>query len=118
MAIVDSTFSMLRPSTRSTSPGEASIALFYRVIPCKKVMPLGCICSHITFGKRDNFRKELLTFEVVEFLAISRLASVATFHEVHGRSQQHLPRAKDAYSKRVITVGVTSHLLKVGPAYI
>ncbi|XP_066361182.1 uncharacterized protein [Miscanthus floridulus] len=42
-------------------------APFYWIVQGKKVMPLGRIRLNITFGQLDNFRKEPLTFEVVDF---------------------------------------------------
>jgi hypothetical protein len=36
-------------------------------MPGKEVMPLGRIWLNVTFGQPDNFRKEPLTFEVVDF---------------------------------------------------
>ena len=33
----------------------------------KEAIPLGRICLSITFGQPNNFRKEPLTFEVVDF---------------------------------------------------
>ena len=44
-----------------------SKATFYGIIPGKEVIPLGRIRLNITFGQSDNFRKEPLTFEVVDF---------------------------------------------------
>jgi hypothetical protein len=40
---------------------------FHGVMPSKRVQPLGQIDLPIWFGTPDNFRKETLTFEVVEF---------------------------------------------------
>ncbi|XP_066310953.1 uncharacterized protein [Miscanthus floridulus] len=36
----------------------------------KEAVPLKCIRLNITFGQPDNFRKEPLTFEVVDFLSV------------------------------------------------
>ncbi|XP_066392532.1 uncharacterized protein [Miscanthus floridulus] len=44
-----------------------SMAPFYRVILGKKVVPLGCIWINVTFSQPNNFWKEPLTFEVVDF---------------------------------------------------
>ena len=44
-----------------------SKAPFYGIIPRKEAMPLGHGCLNITFGQLDNFCKEPLTFEVVDF---------------------------------------------------
>jgi hypothetical protein len=40
---------------------------FYRIIPGKEAMPLRCIRLNVTFGQPHNFRKEPLTFKVVDF---------------------------------------------------
>jgi hypothetical protein len=47
----------LRPSTTP----------FHGVLPGKRVQPLGQIDLPVWFGTPDNFRKEILTFEVVGF---------------------------------------------------
>jgi hypothetical protein len=44
-----------------------SKAPFYGIMPGKKVVPLGRIRLNVTFGQPDNFCKEPLTFEVVDF---------------------------------------------------
>jgi hypothetical protein len=48
-----------------------SKAQFYRVILGKEAVPLGRIWLNVTFGWPSNFRKEPLTFEVVDFLGIN-----------------------------------------------
>jgi len=53
-------WSSLRPSK----------ALFYGIMLGKEVVPLGRILLNITFGEPDNFRKEPLTFKVVDFLGV------------------------------------------------
>ncbi|XP_066392442.1 uncharacterized protein [Miscanthus floridulus] len=47
-----------------------SKALFYGIMPWKEAMPLGRIQLNITFDQPDNFRKELLTLEVVNFPSV------------------------------------------------
>ena len=42
-------------------------APFYGIVPWKEVIPLGRIWLTITFGQSEYFRKEPLTFEVVDF---------------------------------------------------
>ena len=42
-------------------------APFYGIMSGKEVMPLGCTWLNVTFGQLDNFHKEPLTFEVVDF---------------------------------------------------
>ncbi|XP_066320404.1 uncharacterized protein [Miscanthus floridulus] len=44
-----------------------SKAPFYGIMPGKEVVPLGCIWLNFTFSQPDNFRKEPLTSEVVDF---------------------------------------------------
>ena len=41
---------------------------FHRVIPRAQAYPLRQIDLPVTFGSRANFRSEVLTFEVVDFL--------------------------------------------------
>jgi hypothetical protein len=50
---------------------------FYEIIRGKEAMPLGCIWLDITFGQPNNFWKEPLTFEVVDFPSI--------YHALFGR---------------------------------
>ncbi|XP_066333388.1 uncharacterized protein [Miscanthus floridulus] len=52
--------------------------IFYWIIPGKEAVPLGHIRQNITFGSLDIFRKEPLTFEVVDF--------PGTYHTLLGRS--------------------------------
>ncbi|XP_066382225.1 uncharacterized protein [Miscanthus floridulus] len=44
-----------------------SKALFYGIVPGKEAIPLRHIRLNVTFGQSDNFWKEPLTFEVVDF---------------------------------------------------
>jgi hypothetical protein len=57
----------LRPSTMS----------FHDVAPGKRVQPLVQIDLPVWFGKPDNFRKEMVTFEVVGFMG--------AYHAILGR---------------------------------
>ena len=50
---------------------------FHGVIPGTQAFPLGQIDLTITFGDRANFRSEVLTFEVVDFLG--------SYHTILGR---------------------------------
>ena len=43
---------------------------FYGIVLGKEAVPLGCIWLNITFGQLDNFHKEPLTFEVVNFPSV------------------------------------------------
>jgi hypothetical protein len=40
---------------------------FYGVVPGKAMYLIGCVCLSVTFGTKENFRTEYLTFEVVDF---------------------------------------------------
>jgi hypothetical protein len=51
---------------------------YYGIMPGKEVVPLGRIQLNITFGQPDNFCKEPLTLEVVDFLSV--------YHALLGRS--------------------------------
>ena len=44
-----------------------SVSLFHGIAPGKRVQPLGQIDLPVCFGTPANFRKEILTFEVVGF---------------------------------------------------
>ena len=50
---------------------------FHGVIPEAQAYPLGQINLPVTFGNRTNFRSEVLTFEVVDFLG--------SYHAILGR---------------------------------
>ena len=50
---------------------------FHGVIPGTQAYPLGQIDLSITFDDRANFRSEVLTFEVVDFLG--------SYHTILGR---------------------------------
>ncbi|XP_034568304.1 uncharacterized protein [Setaria viridis] len=54
-----------------------SKAPFHGVVPGKQVMPLGQIDLPVTFGTPSNYRKEVLTFEVMGFHG--------TYHAILGR---------------------------------
>jgi hypothetical protein len=50
---------------------------FYRVVPGKAAYPIGHVCLPVTFGKKENFRTEYLTFEVANFRS--------SYHAILGR---------------------------------
>jgi hypothetical protein len=56
---------------------RAGAAPFHRIIPEKRVLPLGQLDLPVCFGTPSNFQKETLTFEVVGFRG--------TYHAVLGR---------------------------------
>jgi hypothetical protein len=56
---------------------RAGAAPFHRIVPGKRVLPLGKLDLPVCFGTPSNFQKETLTFEVVGFRG--------TYHAVLGR---------------------------------
>jgi hypothetical protein len=40
---------------------------FYAVVPDKAAHPIGRVCFPVTFGTKENFCMEYLTFEVTDF---------------------------------------------------
>jgi hypothetical protein len=40
---------------------------FYGVVPSKATYPIGRVCLSVTFGTKENFHTEHLTFEVADF---------------------------------------------------
>jgi hypothetical protein len=83
-----------------------SMTSFHGIAPGKRVQPLGQINLPVWFGTSDNFRKETLTFEVVEFRRV--------YHAILGRpcyaKFMAVPnyiylKMKMSGPKRVITMG-------------
>jgi hypothetical protein len=77
-----------------------SMTPFHGVVPGKRVQPLGQIDLPVWFGTPDNFRMEILTFEVVGFRG--------AYHAILGRlcyakfmaiPNYHLPQDEDAGAK-------------------
>jgi hypothetical protein len=50
---------------------------FYGVVPGKATYPIGHVCLPVTFGTKDNFCMEYLTFEVADFRS--------SYHAIFGR---------------------------------
>jgi hypothetical protein len=50
---------------------------FYGVVPGKAAYPIGRVCLPATFGTKENFRTEYLTFEVADFRS--------SYHAILGR---------------------------------
>src|SRR3954471_1970580 len=46
---------------------KSSSTTFHRIVPGKAVYPLGRISLEVVFGKENNFRKETLDFEGVDW---------------------------------------------------
>jgi hypothetical protein len=49
----------------------------YGVVPGKAAYPICLVCMSVTFGKKDNFHTEYLTFEVADF--------GSSYHTILGR---------------------------------
>jgi hypothetical protein len=69
---------------------------FYGVVPGKVAYPIGRVCLPVTFGTRENFRTEYLTFEVVDFRS--------SYHAILGRPMlakfMAIPHHEDASTKQ------------------
>jgi hypothetical protein len=87
---------------------RAGAAPFHGIVPDKRVLPLGQLDLPVCFGTPSNFRRETLTFEVVEFQG--------TYHAVLGRPCYAKFMAVPNYTylklkmpspKGIITVGST-----------
>jgi hypothetical protein len=50
---------------------------FNGVVPGKDAYPIGSVCLPVTFGTKENFRTEYLTFEVADFCS--------SYHDILGR---------------------------------
>jgi len=65
--LYDNTLDKMGIPWSSLCPSKAP---FYGIVPRKEAVPLGRIWLNVTFGQPDNFRKEPLTFDVVDFPSI------------------------------------------------
>jgi hypothetical protein len=87
---------------------RAGTGPFHGIVPGKRVLPLGQLDLPICFGTPSNFRKETLTFEVVEFRgtyhAVLRRPCYAKFMAVPNYMYLKL---KMSGPKGTITVGST-----------
>jgi hypothetical protein len=81
---------------------RAGVAPYHGIVPDKRVLPLGQLDLPVCFGTPSNFRKETLTFEVVEFRG--------TYHAMLGRP---------CYAKFMVVPNYTYLKLKMlGPSGI
>jgi hypothetical protein len=55
----------------------ACVEPFYGVVLGKAAYPIGRVCLPVTFGTKENFRTEYLTFEVADFRS--------SYHSILGR---------------------------------
>ncbi|KAK1614073.1 hypothetical protein QYE76_019590 [Lolium multiflorum] len=80
---------------------------FHGVVPGKKANSLGSIKLPVAFGDVNNYREEMITFEVVPFKS--------SYHVIFGRPTYHKFHARHATSTtssrfRVLTVGSPCHI--------
>jgi hypothetical protein len=79
---------------------------FYGVMPGKAAYPIGRVCLPVTFGTKENFRMEYLTFEVADlrssYHAILRRPMLAKFMAIphHTYLIMKIPHHEDASAKR------------------
>jgi trimethylamine:corrinoid methyltransferase-like protein len=57
----------LRDMNRLLTNLKESKTGFHIIIPGKAILPLGTIVLDVIFGKPDNFRREKLYFEVIDW---------------------------------------------------
>ena len=70
---------------------------FHGVIPTKKAESLGQIALDVVFGDSKNYRKEKLTFEVVDFSqCLSCYFGQACICSFHGSIVLRVPQVEDA----------------------
>jgi len=50
-----------------TSMIRPSLTTFYGIVPGRKAYPLGRVTLDVAFGTENNFRKEKISFEIVDF---------------------------------------------------
>ncbi|KAK1612666.1 hypothetical protein QYE76_036339 [Lolium multiflorum] len=80
---------------------------FHGVVPGKKANSLGSIKLPVAFGNVNNYREEMITFEVVPFKS--------SYHVIFGRPTYHKFHARACYiynklKIRVLTAGSPCHI--------
>jgi hypothetical protein len=88
---------------------RAGAAPFHGIIPGKHVQPLGQLDLPVCFGTPSNFRRETLTFEVVEFRG--------TYHAVLGRPCYAKFMAVPNYTYLKLKMSGPNGVITVGPTY-
>jgi hypothetical protein len=66
-----------------------SAVTFYGVVPGRQAKSLGSITLKVTFGNKNNYREEPITFEVVPFKS--------TYHMIFGHPAFHSFHARPCY---------------------
>jgi hypothetical protein len=100
------TLGLLRIDLSSIRAGAAP---FHRIIPGKRVQPLGQLDLPVCFGTPSNFRRETLTFEVVGFRG--------TYHTVLGRPCYTKFMAVPNYTYLKLKMSGPNGVITVGPTY-
>jgi hypothetical protein len=88
---------------------RAGAAPFHRIIPGKRVQPLGQLDLPVCFGTPSNFRRETLTFEVVGFRG--------TYHAMLGRPCYAKFMAVPNYTYLKLKMPGPNRVITVGPTY-
>jgi hypothetical protein len=88
---------------------RAGAVPFHGIIPGKRVQPLGRLDLPVYFGTPSNFRREILTFEVVGFRG--------TYHAVLGRPCYAKFMAVPNYTYLKLKMSVPNGVFTVGPTY-
>ena len=74
---------------------------FHGVIPGKKAGSLGQIALDVVFSDSKNYRREKLTFEVVDFQsAYHAILGRPAYARFYGSTMLHVPQIEDAWSQR------------------
>jgi hypothetical protein len=82
---------------------------FHRIVPGKRVLPLGQLDLPVCFGTPSNFRRETLTFEVVGFRG--------TYHAVLGRPCYAKFMAVPNYTYLKLKMPGTNGIITIGSMY-
>jgi hypothetical protein len=86
-----------------------SVGGFHRVMPGRRAEPVGRIDLPVWFGTPSNFRKETLTFEVVEFHE--------TYHAILGHPCYAKFMAVPNYTYLKLKIPGPKGVITVGPSY-
>jgi hypothetical protein len=78
---------------------------FYRVVPGKAVYPIGRVSLPVTFGTKENFRTEYLTFEVADFRS--------SYHTILGRPMLAKFMAIPHHTYLIMKMPVPNRILSV-----
>jgi hypothetical protein len=100
------TLGLLRIDLSSVRAGAVP---FHGIIPGKRVQPLGRLDLPVCFGTPSNFRREILTFEVVSFRG--------TYHAVLGRPCYAKFMVVPNYTYLKLKMPGPNGVITVGPTY-